>query len=73
MPSKLERKWWFIALVCLLAAILTNFLMQHAGLAMPYNAAQWAVYILVFVGLQRAFSLAGWLLFLWLAPARAMS
>ncbi|WP_374361807.1 hypothetical protein [Pseudoduganella danionis] len=72
MYSKLERKWWFIAPVTALAAVLTNFLVSAAGLIQPYNSAQWLLYVLAFVGIQRAMSFALWLLVLCVAPASAV-
>jgi len=73
MPSKLERQWWFMLTVTALAAMLTNLLMGSAGLATPHGAAQWLLYMLAFAGLQRSLSFTGWLLVLWLAPARVLS
>ncbi|MYN44701.1 hypothetical protein GTP23_06375 [Pseudoduganella sp. FT93W] len=72
MYSKLERKCWFIAPVTALAAILSNFLVGAAGLLQPYNSAQWLLYVLAFVGIQRALSFALWLLVLCVRPASVM-
>jgi hypothetical protein len=72
MPSQLERQWWFIAPVSALAVLLTMYVMRSAGIVHPYNIAQWILYILCAVGLQRGLSLAGWLLALWVAPSSAL-
>lgn len=69
MPSRLERTWWFIAPVSALAVILTMYVMRSAGIVYPYNIAQWILYILCSVGLQRGLSFTGWLLALWVAPS----
>jgi hypothetical protein len=69
MTSRLERKWWFAAPACALAAIVTAYLMESAGIPRPVNFAQWTLYLMCFAGLQRGFSFAGWLLVLCLSPA----
>lgn len=66
--SKLEKKWWFAGPVAGISAVLAILLMQGAGLWMPQGAAQWLVYLLCFVGIQRSVALVGWLLFLIAAP-----
>lgn len=69
MASRLERKWWFAAPVAVLAVLLTQYVMNAAGIVRPYNFSQWLLYFLCFAGLQRGFSFAGWLLVLCLAPS----
>ena len=68
MTSRLEQKWWFALPVAALSVVLTQQCMRGAGIASPYNFSQWLLYFLCFVGLQRAFSFAGWLLLLGFAP-----
>ncbi len=70
MTSKLDRKWWFFVPVIVLASISTSYFMSAAGLVYPYNFAQWMLYALCFVGLQRGISFAGWLLFVCLLPPK---
>jgi hypothetical protein len=72
MPSQLERQWWFIAPVSALAVLLTMYVMRSAGIVHPYNTAQWILYILCSVGLQRGLSFLGWFLVLWVAPSSAI-
>jgi hypothetical protein len=67
--TKLERKWWFVGTVAAVAAIVAAHLMNRAGILQPYNFAQWTLYILCLVGLQRGFSFVGWLLVLCLSPS----
>jgi hypothetical protein len=69
MTTKLERNWWFLLPVTGLAAALTAYLMDSAGLARPYTVAQWVLYGVCFGGLQRGFSFVGWLLVLFLSPS----
>ena len=69
MASRLERKWWFAAPVAVAAVLLTQYVMNAAGIAHPYRVSQWVLYFLCFAGLQRGFSFAGWLLVLCLAPS----
>lgn len=45
------------------------YVMRSAGIVHPYNIAQWILYILCSVGLQRGLSFTGWLLALWVAPS----
>lgn len=66
--SKLEKKWWFAAPVTFISAILTILLLNGAGVWPASGAAQWAVYFLCFVGLQRSVAFLGWLAFLVAAP-----
>ena len=67
--SKLERKWWFVSIVCVLTTLSTIGLLNAAGLPpFRYSAAQWAVWFLCFVGLQRSFSFLGWLAVLAISP-----
>ncbi|WP_306393133.1 hypothetical protein [Telluria beijingensis] len=67
--SELERKWWFSAIVGVLAALATMYLMSAAGLPpFDYDVAQWAVWFLCFEGLRRCFSLLGWTAVLIVAP-----
>lgn len=67
--SKLERKWWFVSIVSVLTVISTIGLLHAAGLPpLRYGAAQWAVWFLCFVGLQRCFSFLGWLAVLTISP-----
>ena len=67
--TKLERKWWFAGPVATLAVIITRYLMDSVGLQHQYGFAQMTIFILCVVGLQRAFSLLGWLVVLFLSPA----
>jgi hypothetical protein len=67
--TKLERKWWFAGPVATLAVIITQYLMNSVGILHQHGLAQMAIFILCVVGLQRAFSLLGWLLVLFLSPA----
>lgn len=71
MYSKLERKWWFVGPVTAVAALLANMLTAAAGLLQPFNSAQWLLYLLAFVGIQRSLSFVTWLLVLGVAPALA--
>ncbi|MGF6272197.1 hypothetical protein ABIB38_000539 [Massilia sp. UYP11] len=67
--SELEKKWWFSGIVGGLTTFATLFLMSTAGLApFEYTAAQWAVWFLCFVGLQRCISFLGWLTVLMASP-----
>jgi hypothetical protein len=68
-----DRQWWFVALVGALTVLATRYLLVAAGLpATPHSAAQFAVYLLCFIGVWKAFAFALWLLALrWLVPARA--
>lgn len=67
-----ERQWWFVALVGLLTVLATRSLLVAAGLpATPASAAQFAVYLLCFIGVWKVCAFALWLLALrWLVPAR---
>lgn len=67
--TKLERKWWFAGPVATLAVIITQYLMDSVGILHQRGLAQMTIFILCVVGLQRAFSLLGWLLVLFLSPA----
>lgn len=69
MISKLERKWWFVTTVSVLAVILTTYLMETAGIRYPYNFSQWVLYLLCLAGLQRGLSFATWLLVLFISPS----
>lgn len=71
--STLERKWWYVALVCVLATICTRYLLDSAGFpAMgQFGVAQWIVYALCFAALWRGISFVGWLLVLGIAPSLA--
>jgi type II secretory pathway component PulF len=69
MTSRLERKWWFAIPVSAIAAVLTLFIVNHAGIRQPYSFSQWVLFVLAFGGLQRGISLVGWLLVLALSPA----
>ncbi|MYM38012.1 hypothetical protein [Duganella qianjiadongensis] len=71
MYSKLERKWWFAGPVTAVAALLANLLTGAAGLMQPFNSAQWLLYLLAFVAIQRSLSFAAWLLVLGVAPTVA--
>lgn len=67
--SELERKWWFVLVVSFLTTFSTIGLMATAGLPpFEYSAAQWAVWFLCFMGLQRCFSFLGWLTVLAISP-----
>lgn len=67
--TRLERKWWFAGPVAMLAVIMTRYLMDSVGIQHQVGFAQMAIFILCVAGLQRAFSLLGWLLVLFLSPA----
>ena len=71
--STLERKWWYVALVALLATLCNLYLMESAGMPpiRAYGAAQWIVHGLCLGALWRGISFAGWLLVLSVAPSLA--
>ena len=71
--SALEKKWWFSLPVTLLSLLLTLFITSHAGLPLPgnFNGAQWILYLVLALGLQRCFSFLGWLLVLFVSPSTA--
>jgi len=69
MQSKLERKWWFLLPVSALAAFLTAYFMESAGVKQTYNFSQWVLYTLCFVGLQRGLSFVAWLAILAVSPS----
>lgn len=68
--SELERKWWFSLPVGMLAMLATLWLLHTVGFTPfpQYGVAQWAVYFLCFVGLQRCISFLGWLTVLIVSP-----
>lgn len=72
--SKLENKWWFIALTTVLAGYSTRFLFQSAGYAEPdpfgrgSPLPQYAIFLLTLICLQRFYSLITWLAVLMVAP-----
>ncbi|TXF97819.1 hypothetical protein [Massilia arenae] len=69
--SELERKWWFSAPVAILTVISTIGLLHAVGIQyepVQFSAAQWAVWFLCFVGLQRCFTFLGWLAVLVVSP-----
>jgi hypothetical protein len=73
ITSRLERTWWFIAIVSALAFVSAAGLMQAAGLPFPYTGvAQWVLHGLCFFAFQRGYSHAGWLLVLVLVPSSPM-
>lgn len=73
ITSRLERTWWFIAIVTALAFVSAAGLMRAAGLLFPYTGvAQWALHAMCFFAFQRGFSHAGWLLVLVLTPSSPM-
>lgn len=67
--TKLERKWWLSGPAAVLAVAATTYLLIHAGIAQPYNAAQWVLYCICIAGLQRVFVFLGWLAVLCVSPA----
>lgn len=69
MTTRFERKWWVMAPTVLLAVFATQYLMRHAGLEQPYNAAQWVLYVLCAGTLQRVLSFAAWLVALAVSPS----
>lgn len=67
--SELEKKWWFLLVVSFFTTFSTIGLLYTAGMPpFEYSAAQWAVWLLCFLGLQRCFSFLGWLAVLLIAP-----
>jgi len=69
--SELERKWWFSTPVAILTVISTIGLLRAVGIQyepVQFSAAQWAVWFLCFVGLQRCFTFLGWLAVLVVSP-----
>lgn len=67
--SELERKWWFVLAVSFLTTFSTIGLLYAAELPpFEYSAAQWAIWFLCFMGLQRCFSFLGWLAVLLISP-----
>lgn len=68
MDSKLERKWWFVALVSLFSTLATLSVIDMAGFQAPSNLAQWVLYFCALGGIWRACSFLGWLLVLAAAP-----
>lgn len=72
MHSKLERKWWFVAIVSLLSTMTTLYVIEAAGIRSPYSLAQWVLYFCTFAGIWRACSFLGWLLVLAVAPRSAL-
>ena len=73
MTTRFERKWWVMAPTVLLAVFATQYLMRHAGLEQPYNAAQWVLYVLCAGTLQRVLSFAAWLLALAVSPVEKVA
>lgn len=69
MKSELERKWWFVALTSALAGLATTFLMNAAGIFLPHNFAQWALFFICIGSLKSGFSLAGWFLVVCMSPS----
>jgi len=69
MKSKLEQTWWFQLPVCAMAAFLTAYVMESAGITHPYHVSGWVIYVLCFAGLQRGLSFAAWLVVLVLTPS----
>jgi uncharacterized membrane protein len=73
--SKLERKWWFSGLCAVVAALGAFLLFQAAGYSLPFGVdgtlAQYLVFILCVLCLQRLVSLTLWLLVLLFAPSVA--
>ena len=67
--TRLERKWWFSGPAAILAVAATTYLLNRAGIAQPYNAAQWVLFCICTAGLQRMFLFLGWLAVLWVSPA----
>lgn len=70
--EKLERKWWFVALLSALSTIVTRWLTASAG--MPplgdFNVSQWLVYALCFGAVWKMLSFGVWLAVLCLRPTR---
>lgn len=68
--SPIERKKWFIVIVCFLSSFLNIILIRAAGLT-PYpldNAAAFVLMTCSWAAIYRGLSFMGWLLALWLAP-----
>jgi hypothetical protein len=69
MKSKLEKKWWFQLPVCVMAALLTSYVMDSAGITHPYKFSGWVIYALCFAGVERGLSFALWLVILSVTPS----
>lgn len=71
MMSQLEKKWWFILGVSMLATFTTRYLLDAAGIPAPrkFAVAHVAVYLFCFFGIWRAYSFLAWLAALVLAPS----
>lgn len=67
--TRLERKWWFSGPAAALAVTAATYLMNSAGIAHPYNVAQWLLFWICIAGLQRVFVFLGWLAMLCVSPA----
>lgn len=68
MKSTLEQKWWFVAIVCGMSALVTMHVMRMAGIWEPANLAQWILYFFSFFGIHRCISFLGWGVLLLVAP-----
>lgn len=67
--SELEKKWWFVLVVGFLTFLSTIGLLYAAGMPpFEYSPAQWVVWFLCYMGLQRCFSFVGWLAVLVISP-----
>jgi hypothetical protein len=73
--TKLERKWWFVILVSMLATVTALYLTETAGLPRlaDMSLVQGIVYFLCFSALWKTYSLAGWLLALCFGAGGAAS
>lgn len=71
--SRLETRWWFSLPVTMFSVLLALFITGQAGFPelSGFNGAQWILYIVLMVGLQRCFSFFGWLLVLMVLPSAA--
>ena len=69
MTTQLSRKWWYVAVVALLSSLLTNLLLDAAGMPARESPAQWLVYFLCLVSFWRSIDFILWLAVLLVAPA----
>ncbi|MBV8665369.1 MAG: hypothetical protein JO269_02690 [Burkholderiaceae bacterium] len=73
MKSKIEQKWWFLAVTGILAALVTRYVMETAGVDLSYSFSQVVLGFFCFTGIQRAFSFTAWLAILCFSPSSKAS